>query len=131
MNQDPEHEDYDDDDYKYYPEYNEHGYPQEFKIDWDSWEKWLKAAMQEIISDQNGEWIVASGYLPKNQQNKENEISQKFLYFGQNQYDESIWKYKYFICNYFDQQYKNHFMSHASHILRQPAYYRGMFDMLN
>jgi len=131
MNQEPEYEDYDDDEHNYYPEYNEYGYPKDFKIDWVAWEKWLKAAMQDIVFNDNGEWIVSSGYLPNKQQNKENEISQKFLYFGQNQYDESIWKYKCFISNYFDQQYRNHFMSHASHIVRQPVYYRGMFDMLN
>ena len=36
---DPEHNDYDDDDYQNYPEeYNEHGYPNSFKIDWGAWD---------------------------------------------------------------------------------------------
>ena len=45
---DPEYNDYDDDDYKNYPEeYNEHGYPNSFKIDWGAWEEWLSETIKD------------------------------------------------------------------------------------
>ncbi len=46
---DPEHYEYDDDEFKNYPhEYNEYGYPKQFKFDWDAWESWLLQAMKDI-----------------------------------------------------------------------------------
>ena len=131
MYHDPEHEDYDDDDYKFFPEYKS---SEPFKFDWTAWEEWLKDAIDELQSDNNGEWVVH--YTTADNQQKQNQdsfddLTQKFIYFGQNNYDECIWKTKYFIANYFNTSYKNHFMSNAAHILKQPAYYRGLFDMLN
>lgn len=131
MHQEPEHEDYDDDEHKFYPENK----PHQFKFDWQSWEEWLKDTINELQTNDDGEWII-NYYYPSKQKNEKpedyyDEISKKFLYFGQNQYDESIWKAKFFIKNHFNIHYQNHFMSHAVHIIKQPAYYRGLFDMLN
>lgn len=127
MYDEPEHDDYDDDEYNFFPSQEDNN---NFKFDWASWELWLKDALNDIVSQNDGEWLFQYSLLPKN---KKSDIdkTKNFLYFGKNKYDEAIRKYKYFIANYFDIQYKNHFMSNASHILRQPQYYRGLHEMLN
>lgn len=129
MHQDPEHEDYDDDEYNHYPEYNEYGYPihsKKFNIDWELWEKFLADTIKDIFSENPNTWIV-------DQQSTTNNSNQnnKFLFFGKNNYSEDIWKTKYFIKRDFDIFFKNHFVAHAKHILIQPEYYRGLFDILN
>jgi hypothetical protein len=132
MHHEPEHEDYDDDEYKYYPdggqfnEYNEHGYPKEFQIDWAAWEEWLKDAMSDIIKEKDDVWLVGN-----NLQNKGSLSDKCFVYLGNNNYDEAIWKIKYFINDKIDQQYKKHIQSHASYFVQQPEYYKGLYDNLN
>jgi len=129
MHQDPEHEDYDDDEYNYYPEYNDYGYPKDFKIDWDAWDKWLSKAMKEIVKEDKNIWIFGN---KKDNIFKISKFEDKyFMYLGKNKYDESVWKTKYFNINKLELQYKNHLASNASYFLRQPMYYRGMFDNLN
>tara|TARA_B100002019_G_C21274529_1_gene604534 strand:- start:9772 stop:10206 length:435 start_codon:yes stop_codon:yes gene_type:complete len=144
MYDDPEHEDYDDDEYKYFPdggqfyEYNEHGYPKEFKIDWEAWEAWLSQTIKEIQQEDN-KWIVSQyhSYKAKEDFPVSDELpkgtlsDQHFAYLGNNHYDEAIWKVKYFINNELDISYKNHLASHAGYFLKQPKYYRGLFDNLN
>ena len=34
-------------------EYNEHGYPKEFKFDWTSWQEWLEEAIKDIYENIN------------------------------------------------------------------------------
>ena len=135
---DPEYDDYDDDEYQQYP-YNEYGYPQQFKFDWSAWELWLKQALDDIAEEGNT-WTVGgfdnskkeeekfpvSGALPKG------ALKDKyFMYLGSNHYDEAVWKAKYFIVDDINQEYKKHIVQHAQHFLKQPSYYRGMFDILN
>lgn len=128
---DPEQEDYDDDEYKNYPQdYNEYGYPKNFKFDWASWEEWLKDAIEDIIQEDDNSWII------KPLSNKENSLnskwkSQYFMFLGNNQYDEAVWKKKYFISDEIDREWKNHISSNAAHFLKQPVYYRGLQDILN
>lgn len=144
MYDEPEHNEYDDDEYKYYPnehnEYNEHGYPKEFKFDWTSWQEWLEEAIKDIYEENINTWIVT------NKSNKEESESfpvsdslskgtfdaQKyFMYLGSNHYGEGIWKTKYFVNDDMEQAYKNHTFANAAHVVKQPNYYRGMFDILN
>jgi len=131
MHQDPEHEDYDDDEYNYYPEYGGYGYSdysKKFNIDWAAWEKWLSKALKDIVEEDNNVWVV--GGTKKNLSN--NTLSDKyFMYLGSNKYDETVWKSKYFIKNDLNKYYKNHISNHASYFLNQPSYYRGLFDNLN
>ena len=54
-----------------------------------------------------------------------------FMYLGSNHFQEPIWKARYFINNKLDTAYKNHIVSHAAYFLKQPLYYKGMFDNLN
>ena len=135
MHQDPEHSDYDDDDYNYYPEYNNYGYPysKKFDLNWAAWEEWLSDAIKEIANEKDNVWLFG-GYKPLSK--KGNPTSKKlddkyFMYLGNNQYDEAVWKTKYFDINKLELQYKNHLASNASYFLKQPMYYRGMFDNLN
>jgi hypothetical protein len=127
MHQDPEHQDWDDDEYKYYPaEYNEYGYPKDFKFDWSSWEKWLKQAIEDIVKEGDNTWLV-------NPSKKSNKVSKNemFAYLGSNSYNEPVWKNKYFVDQKINQQYNNHIIAHAAYFLKQPAYYKGLFDILN
>ena len=60
-----------------------------------------------------------------------NTVNDKFQYLGSNYDNEAIIKSKYFVIDSMHIQYTNHLKSHASHFLRQPLYYKGMFDILN
>ena len=140
MHQDPEHEDYDDDEYKYYPEYNDYGYPinsKKFDVDWAAWEQWLSQALKEIVEESPNTWSFGyhkgpSKKFPVSDSLPKGKLSDKyFMYLGSNHYDEAIWKSKYFINNHFDLMYKNHISTYPAHFLRQPSYYRGMFEILN
>jgi hypothetical protein len=137
MYQEPEHNDYDDDEYNYYPEYNDYGYPKQFKFDWSAWEKWLSKTIKEITEEDNNVWIFGHPLKPSQKSTSDNTPSkgafsdQYFMYLGKNHYDETLWKAKYFIASSFDQQYKNYLAANAAHILRQPTYYKNLFDNLN
>lgn len=136
MHQDPEHEDYDDDDYKHYPEYNEYGYPyssKKFDVDWSAWEQWLSKALFDISEESENVWIFGHKLTtPKKQSQPNNSGKDKyFLYLGSNQYNEAIWKQTYLVKKPLQTAYNNHIASHAVHFLRQPSYYKGMFDILN
>ena len=125
MHQDPEHEDYDDDEYNYYPEeYNEHGYPQQFKFDWNSWELWLKDALKDIMDNSTDNTLYVSF---TNNQSADAQVE----FFGNNYNDDALWKRKYFIKKDVEIAYKNHIQSNAKHILKEPSYYKGMFEILN
>ena len=53
------------------------------------------------------------------------------LYLGNNYQNQQIWKTKYFIKNELEIEYKNHIKNYPAYFVRQPAYYKGMFDILN
>lgn len=128
---DPEQQDWDDDEYNYYPQYNFD--PHEFKFDWNSWEKWLKDALNDIV-EQDGSWIVNGKnkkFPVSDSFSKDTAKSQYFLYLGNNHFKEGIWKTSYFINDPINIMWKNHIASHAAHFLKQPAHYKGLFDILN
>lgn len=138
MHQDPEHEEYDDDEYKYYPQNDQDNQSIPFSFDWNVWELWLADVLKDIVTEGDSKDVSWTFTFPQysSQKNNENKIESsldddKFIFFGKNQHEEAIWKTKYFKQNYFNSQYQNHFMSHAAHIVRQPRYYRSMFDILN
>lgn len=60
-----------------------------------------------------------------------NTEDNKFQYLGSNYVKEPIWKSKYWINNPINQSYKAHIQSNATHFIKQPAYYKGLFDILN
>jgi hypothetical protein len=53
------------------------------------------------------------------------------LYLGNNYWNEGVWKKKHFIQNRLQQEYILHLQSHIGHFLRQPIYYKGLFEILN
>tara|TARA_R100000278_G_C5472874_1_gene165136 strand:- start:1777 stop:2178 length:402 start_codon:yes stop_codon:yes gene_type:complete len=124
---DPEHEDYDDDEYNYYPDESSWNY----KFNLEAWEKWLKQALDDIVQEGENTWVVN----PKNpvSDSTPNDTSKQvyFMYLGSNHYDEAIWKAKYFICDKINDSYKNHIAQHAAHYLKQPEYYKGLHTILN
>tara|TARA_B100001778_G_scaffold273422_1_gene235850 strand:- start:4128 stop:4538 length:411 start_codon:yes stop_codon:yes gene_type:complete len=132
---DPEHYEYDDDEFKNYPhEYNEYGYPKQFKFDWDAWESWLLQAMEEIVQE-NNVWYFGGGNKDKSQINKPKSNSplgdKYFAYLGSNNFQEPIWKNKYFVVDKIDKEYNAHIIAHAKHFLSQPQYYKSLFDIMN
>lgn len=140
MHQDPEHEDYDDDEYNHYPQYNEYGYPsysKKFDIDWAAWEQWLSKALKDIVEEDNNVWVFGhhikpSKKFPVSDVLPKGTLSDKyFVYLGSNHYDEAIWKAKYFVINELDIEYKNHIRSNAAYFLKEPSYYKGLFENLN
>ena len=126
---DPEHYEYDDDEFKNYPnEYNEYGYPKQFKFDWDALESWLLQAMKDI-AEENNVWYVTNS---KPDKKSEKQLDSKyFAYLGSNSFQEPIWKNKYFVVNEIDKQYNAHIRSHAKHFLSQHQYYKSLFDIMN
>lgn len=140
MHQDPEHEDYDDDEYNYYPEYNDYGYPsksKQFDIDWAAWEQWLSKAIQEIVEEDKNVWVFGHNlkddkkFTINNTSIKDVSKDKYFMYLGSNYYNEGVWKSKYFIVDNIEVEYKQHLASNAAHFLRQPHYYKGLYDNLN
>lgn len=139
MHQEPEHEDYDDDQYNYYPQYNDYGYPKYFDIDWAAWESWLKDAIKDIVETDDNTWVIKP--LPKYKETKKFPVSSSlskdasksvyFAYLGSNYHNEQVWKAKYLVKQTIQVAYNNHIASHASYFLKQPNYYKGMFDILN
>ena len=131
MHQDPEHEDYDDDEYNYYPSYNDYGYPKQFNVDFSAWETWLSKVIKDIVEEDNV-WVFGHKYTSSDKSKTDKEAKSKyFMYLGNNTHDEGVWKKKYFVSNKLEQKYRQHLESHAVHFLRQPNYYKGLFDNLN
>jgi hypothetical protein len=134
-----ENDDYEDE-AKYYPDGGMH--KQYFKFDpaaWDAWGKWLYEAMQDIVESNPSVWYTPTyieGWPTKKfpvtgSSHKDTAKNQTFLYLGNNQYDEAIWKQKYFISNTIHSMYVDHLADHAVYFVKQPHYYKGMFDILN
>jgi hypothetical protein len=53
------------------------------------------------------------------------------LYLGVNYQNEPIWKKKYFIIDKTQNDYVNHLSANAVHFVKQPSYYKGLYDILN
>jgi hypothetical protein len=137
---DNEDDGYDDDQYDYdHPSLNPFHYYFKFDIGPDTpLSQWLS----DIIKNTNWEdigfaykpinlpgWPAVS--LPVNSWNPNTESKPKLQYLGSNYNKEPIWKTKYFISNPLNQEYKKHLQSNAAHFIKQPNYYKGLFDILN
>lgn len=53
------------------------------------------------------------------------------LYLGNNHYMEPIYKSGWFVVDMYKYLYTNHLRSHAAYFLKQPSYYKGLFEILN
>lgn len=131
------HEDYDnyddyDDDSQDYPE---NQYKHYFKFDpeaWDAWGKWLYDAMNDIVESSPNVWYTMPKMsFPVNSYFSNTGKDKNFQYLGSNYDGDKIWKQKYFSIDPIQQSYINHIQAHSIHFLKQPSYYKGMFDILN
>jgi len=133
---DPEQEDYDDDDYNYYPEeWSQLGKANSFNIDWNAWQKWLSEAIEDIVQENDSDdsvWTYSmKPKFPVVGSSQDAAKDQYFMYLGSNQYSEGVWKYRDFLDEKLFQEYKNHLQSNAAHVLKNPNYYRGLHDIIN
>lgn len=133
------HEDYDYDDYDYDDSQDnlENKYKHYFKFDpgaWDAWGKMLYDALNDIVESSPNVWYVG-GFIPKkfpvNSYFSNTGKSKNFQYLGSNYQNHPVWKAKYFIYDPIQSSYLNHLQSNAAHFMQQPAYYKGLYDILN
>lgn len=69
--------------------------------------------------------------FPVNSWNPNTDKGNSFQYLGSNYQGSPIWKTEYFIIDRLNSEYKLHLQSHANHFVKQPHYYKSMFDILN
>jgi hypothetical protein len=125
---DPEHEDYDDDEYRFYPDSKAN----KFSIDWVAWQQWLEDAIKDIVQENENTWSVNPSKSPVSDSTPQDTSKQTyFMYLGSNHYNEAIWKKEYFLCDDINKMWKNHISSNAAHFLKQPEYYKGLHTILN
>lgn len=97
----------------------------------DVWSQWLANFLEDIYqTNYDTTWYLGAN---QDQKNKDESINytNKLIFFGKNAYKEDIWKVKYFIHDDIQTFYRNHYVAHAAHILRQPSHYKGLFEILN
>ena len=139
MHQNEDEENYDDDE-SYYDSQDK--YKHYFKFDpaaWDAWGKWLYDAMKEIVETNPNLWYTPThieGWptkkFPVNSYFPNTGKEQKtFQYLGNNYDGKAIWKKKYFVSDPIQSMYIDHLSNNAAYFIKQPNYYRGMFDILN
>lgn len=136
----PYNEDEDYDDEKYYPDQGM--YKKYFKFDekaWDAWGQWLYEAMQDIVESSPNVWYtptVIPGFpiqkFPVNSYfSNTGKDNKSYQYLGNNYDGAAIWKKKYFVSDPIQSEYIDHLAHHASYFVKQPHYYKGLFDILN
>ncbi len=127
-----------DDPYKFY-----------FQIDTE----WIKKYMDSLLNKAEYKWITkdiiedalknlpqykiepVDGFpfvpLPVNDYFSNTVVDKTALYLGNNQYNEGIWKMKYFVYNKLQKEYELHLQSHAGYVVNEPRYYKSLFEILN
>lgn len=63
--------------------------------------------------------------------NYDSKVFDSFIIFGTNVYGETVFKHKHFVVDKLKTEYLNHIRTHAVNTLQQPAYYLGLFEILN
>lgn len=135
------HEQYDDDYYD--DDYDDgHDYDQN-QSDWNKFyfkfdvtnsplSDWVKKTIDNLFGDKFDLPEVPFVSFPVNDW-LSNTVSggNSLLYLGNNHYNEPIYKAKHFIENKLLNTYTNHLQQHASHFIKQPTYYKGLYDILN
>jgi hypothetical protein len=85
---------------------------------------WVKKTVDKLLGDQFvsfpvNDWLSNTGG------------GNSLLYLGNNHYNEPIYKTKHFIENKLLNTYTNHIQQHALYFIKQPMYYKGLYDILN
>jgi len=138
------HEPYEDDEDEYdendnyqYP-YNPYQWYYKFDVDSNTpLSDWINEVVKNFVDPLGkNDWklLNISGFenkkFPVNSWNP-NTANDKFQYLGSNYHGYPIWKTKYFVIDKIHIEYKLHLQAHASHFVKQPSFYNGMFDILN
>lgn len=137
------HEPYDDDDgydddYYNYDNNDPNKYKWYFTFDVDkskSLSDWVLNQLNDLFK--TDKWTVDNStglpiiQFPVNGWNPNTGNDLKFQYLGSNYQGQQIWKTKHFLGDRYNQEYRSHLQSHAAHLVKQPHYYKGMFDILN
>jgi hypothetical protein len=133
---DDEDDGYDDDHYDH--DYNDQYDPYKFYFKFDitntPLSDWIQKTINDMLNDtfdiKNVEGFPVSQF-PVNSWNPNTANNKKFQYLGSNYAGEQIWKTKYFAFDPINAMYKLHLQSHAGYFIKQPNYYKGLFDILN
>jgi hypothetical protein len=138
---DPYDEDdgYEDDQYDYDDKYDPYKYHFKFDIDSNSsLSGWIQNMISDIFKspiDDNFKINNVYGFpvfqVPVNSWNPITDKGHSLQFLGSNYDGDKIWKNKYFLEDKLHIQYINHLKSHCSHFIKQPSYYKGLFDILN
>jgi len=132
-----EDDEYDDDQYNY--DYSDQYDPYKFHFKFDidpnsSISDWIMININGMLDDItkiNNIPGFPVFQFPVNSWNSNTEKGNSFQYLGSNYQGSPIWKKKYFIYDPIQNEYKLHLQSHAQHFIKQPVYYKGLFDILN
>lgn len=129
-------EDYYDDDYS--DDYYDYDYDStkkkfNFKFDHNAWAEWLAEAMKDLIENPKGVWsfIVDPSFPVKSFGFSDTGGIKNHLYLGTNNYNEQVWKPQYFAIDSGHIKYTKHLESHAVYFLKQPNYYKSLFNIMN
>lgn len=89
---------------------------------------WIKKMMEDLTKFNNSDVS-----FPVNDLFSQHTVSggNSLLYLGNNHHNEQVWKKKYFIHDKLGTEYVLHLQSHAGYFLRQPRYYKSLFEILN
>lgn len=130
--------DQEDDDYNDEHNYDDaqDKYKHYFKFDpdaWDAWGKMLYDTLNDIVEGSSNVWYInfPKKSFPVNSYFSNTEKPKNFQYLGNNYDGVQIWKKKYFVHDPIQHMYIDHLSSHADYFVKQPHYYKGMFDILN
>lgn len=129
---DDEDDGYDDDYYDYdnNDQYDPYKFYFKFNIDQNSpLSDWISKMINDIFNKDYD--IDKMLVFPVNSWNPNTAGKNMPQYLGSNYHKEPIWKSKYFAYSPFDIEYKSHLQQHAAYFLRQPKYYKGLFENLN
>jgi hypothetical protein len=128
---------YDNDDMEYDDEYDKDSFDQKykhyFKFDpdaWDAWGKLLYDTLNDVVEYSPNVWHVY-GFPVNSYISNTGKDNKSFQYLGVNYDGVGIWKSEYFIYNKIFHDYIKHIQNHAAYFLKQPHYYKGLFDILN
>ena len=115
-------------------------YKKYFKFDsdaWDAWGKMLYNALNEIVEYPSNVWYIGpkgldkDKSLPVNSSFSNTGKNKPFQYLGKNYDGAAIWKKQYFANDKIQTMYIDHLSDHTIYFLKQPHYYKGLFDILN
>lgn len=127
-----------DDDYDDSQDDLESHYKKYFNFDpaaWDAWGKMLYDALNDIVEYPSNVWYIGPGFdkksFPVNSYFSNTGKHKTSQYLGNNYDGVKIWKTKYFVHDKTQHEYINHIVAHSVYFLKQPHYYKGLFDILN